>query len=198
MGFIFTTQGTQRVLDTLNTAFDVGVPRSPTTDPTGLFYVRDVLNTKGYLNGNGWSLHRLAKVLQINAADQSSTPTPPIVDSTQNARWIYFLRKFLHNDNPGIHNRIRNTLTDAILNNNSINKITFAHLETGMAPDVVIFDALFTYIDPVTNKAAAGTVRHITLVTVNPNLSGAGSTPDYGQPDPNEPGSLPNPPWRTG
>src|SRR5262249_27919629 len=97
MGFLYTTQGTQRVLDTLNTAFN--------DSSGGLAYIRGLLTSvpqfNGYLRGRGFKLDRLARVLQIYPADQSPTHAP--VDGRELARWTYFLRKTLFSNARTIH-----------------------------------------------------------------------------------------------
>lgn len=184
MGLLYTTEGTRRVIDTLNTAFDYG-------PNIGLAYIREQLRTdpslQSFVRNRNWQLARFAFVFQIYPADQKLT-NPGNVVPREKARWHWFLKQFLGRDQRRLHNLIRDALTDAMDNPSlSIVRVTFDHIESSVStnPDVVIFDA------PL--PGTTGRVRNITLITVKVAESEPGT--DFDPPGMGEPRPR-TPPWR--
>jgi hypothetical protein len=158
MGLLFTTPGTQAILDTLNTAFD--------GPGKGLDFIRTNAGPKilAKIGKRNWQPGHLARMLRLLPFDQGGGQVP----SDSPAKWWWFLRK-----RPGLlvtFDPIKIALADAILNQDSSNnnaplnivRVTFDHVElAGSAnPNVVIFDA------PLPGDPNGGMVRHITLFTV--------------------------------
>jgi hypothetical protein len=194
MGLLFTTPGTQRIIDTLNTAFD--------GPGKGLELIQGAAASKDSKLGamvatRNWMPGYLALMLDLLPYDQS--PTNPTRGPTFNAdqrRWKYFLRKVL--GPTAAFAPIRSALADAILKRDSsgaplnIVRVSFDCVElTGSAnPNVVIFDA------PLPGDGGA-TVRHITLFTKYVEGGPGGPTPPLPV-DPHEPADREpaNPPWK--
>jgi hypothetical protein len=194
MGLLFTTPGTQRILDTLNTAFD--------GPDKGLQFIRDHAdsNILKKVDGRKWAPGHLAKMLKLVPFDQA-TGSPDVPDET--ARWWWFLRKLVGKQatKDFLFDPLCQALADAILKQDHTNgkayynivKVSFDHVELPAAqtekddppPNLVIFDAPWPGI-------AGAKVRHITLLTVRardkddpPSLDG----------DEKEIAETPRPPW---
>jgi hypothetical protein len=189
MGLLWTTEGTRRVLNTLNTAFD-----GPNK---GLDFIRSAASPGSRLRKKiakrDWKPGRLARMLKLVPVDQGNSAGPPKPsESKHKARWRYFLKNVLGPS--AAFAPIRNALADAILNEDAngtplkILRVSFDHVELASPanPNVVIFDA--------PQPGVPGwSVRHITLFTV--------PVPEVivePQPDPvdsDEPDPIDNPPW---
>lgn len=195
MGFLYTTEGTRRVLDTLNTAFD-----GPSK---GLDYIRSSVAANDQLRDmvakRNWKPARLARILQLLPFDQGNSAGPPgKIRAREAKRWHWFLKNVVGPS--ATFAPIRNALADAILNRDSsgttltIVRVSFSHVElTGKDnPNVVIFDA------PLPGNSG-GTVRQITLFTVpvpekQPNGDPFDGTP-FDPPELNEPDPIKKAPW---
>jgi hypothetical protein len=177
MGLLFTSEGTRRIKNTLNTAFDDSpnglafirsfatppIPATPTSPavPAGPIY--------DMVAGRNWNPTDLATALDLQPYDQGSgsgeNPTKPQpIKDRDTRRWNYFLSKLPK----VVFAPLRNALAGAILNQDdngntlsySIIRVCFDHLELDDAnanPYLVVFDA------PL--PGTTGNVRNITLFT---------------------------------
>jgi hypothetical protein len=192
MGLLFTTEGTRRVLDTLNEAFNaanLAIIQSAATNSFG--QLSDLGNM---VNGRGWRPGHLASALKLMPYDQGNPGTHPnwvpqpakgMVDKHRK-RWAYFLRNVVDDGSAAsdTFKALRNALADPILDKTFV-RVTFSHVETDVAvsPNLVVFDAA---------DASGKTVRHITLFTaaVPANQNSTDFEPKAnGEPDP--PASVP-------
>jgi hypothetical protein len=203
MGLLFTTEGTRRIINTLNTAFD--------GPGSGLDAIRAAVSGNAKLAKKvakrTWKPGHFAWMLQLLPYDQGSTSYDGQGNQVQNSgqplqprdrkRWHYFLRSMGYTDSTfqtltPLFTTLRDALADAILNTDSqgnplkdptgaqktIARIVVDHVELENAndiPNVVIFD---------TSLPSAGTgawVRHITLFTAPVPLSQTGT--DFGGSD---------------
>lgn len=199
MGFLYTTEGTRRVLDTLNTAFD--------GPGKGLDFIRSSAppdsKLRKLIERRNWRPARLAWLLQLLPFDQgSSAGSPePIKGRRETKRWHWFLKNVVGPS--ATFPAIRNALADAILNQDTngtalnIVRVSFDHVElVGKDnPNVVIFDAPLPGV-------GGGNVRHITLFTVpvpekQPNGNPFDGTP-FDPTAPDEPDPVVRPPWEKG
>lgn len=187
MGLLWKTEGTRRIVETLNRAFDGGTNQ-------GLDYIRKNAGSKilkKIAKGN-WQPGHLARMLQLYPYDQSAAANAISVDDRK--RWHYFLRTVVGGDDT-VFKPLRSALADAITSVDSNKKflvaqVSFAHVEVpNITPYLVIFDV----------PGTGGLVRHITLFT-----AALDSNPgeDFDPPDPNDeedfPGAAPGrPPWKT-
>jgi hypothetical protein len=204
MGLLFTTEGTRRVINTLNTAFD----GPDTTNKTGLYAIRQAASTapKFYakVKTRVWKAGHVAKMLSLFPYDQgeSSGGTPGKTGQLlerDTKRWHYFLKTVVGPAEDAVFKPLRNALADAITNQDSngnalnIMRVSFDHVELESAnanPNIVIFDA------PL--PGTTGMVRHITLFTAavpqkDPNGNSLDGTP-FDAND-NDEQDFPNPPW---
>jgi hypothetical protein len=196
MGLLFTTEGTRRIRNTLNTAFDG--PSPDPNKPIGLELIRSYVKSNSTLGtlvaGRNWAAGQLAGMLDLLPYDQGDQfeekPLPPPaagkISKSDIKRWNILLTKTI---GPSAYFKpLQNALAGAILNeddnhnqlNYQIVRVSFDHVELP-APDVnnppnpslVIFDA------PLPGAAGGGTVRHITLFTaaVKPGTAGANNFP---------------------
>jgi hypothetical protein len=192
MGLLYTTEGTRRVLNTLNTAFD--------GPGKGLDYIRSSAppgsKLRKLIEKRSWKPARLARMLQLLPFDQGNSTGPPgKLRDRDTRRWHWFLKNVLGAS--AAFPPIRNALADAILNQDSsgtplnLVRVSFDHVElTGKDnPNVVIFDAPLPGL-------SGGNVRHITLFTV-PVPEIQDGTP-FDPNDPDEPDPIVKPPWDKG
>jgi hypothetical protein len=187
MGLLYTTEGTRRILDTLNTAFDgpgKGLDVIRKAAPVGSALRRKI-------EGRNWKPGQLARILRLLPTDQGKAKGARSDDETR--RWFWFLNKVV---GPSATFRpIRNALADAILNQDSkgaplnIIRVSFDHVELADAsnPNLVIFDAPLPGVD-------GGSVRHITLFTVRVP-EGSKFQDDPPPKDSDDPADLVAPPW---
>ena len=188
MGLLFTTEGTRRVLNTLNTAFD-----GPNK---GLDHIRSAVGTnlklQRMLERRRWKPARLAWALQLLPFDQGNSAGPPgRLRERDSRRWHWFLKNVV--GPTAAFAPIRNALADAILNQDSngtrlnIVRVSFDYVELPPKDNanVVIFDAPLPGI-------SGGNVRHITLFTV-PVPEIQDGTP-FDPPDSDDPDPI-KPPW---
>ena len=183
MGLLIRSDGTQRIIETLNAAFD---GPSPTNGPPlGLDVIRSYaflgtpptggLSTFGNtIQDRSWAGGVLADALDLKPKDGNGNSNP-----NHNRRWTWFLQHILGPD-ATVFTPLRNALADAILSFDSSNKplivrVTFDHVELEdpntsnpdpdtplpIANSIVIFDAPLA----APNAGTFGTVRHITLFT---------------------------------
>ena len=192
MGLLYTTEGTRRILDTLNTAFD-GPDQDASGKDKGLAIVRTAKDNdsllKGMLTSNPrkWKPGHLATALQLLPFDQSGNGAP--VDDSHTKRWAYFLKKVVGAQQ---FSDLRDALADAILDQvtgRPIGKISFDHVEVTNVSNanLVVFDA------PMPDFPGKW-VRHITLFTKRLKDSDSDSLDGTGSGEPNP---LPGPPWKT-
>jgi hypothetical protein len=184
MGFLYTTEGTRRVLDTLNTAFD--------GPGKGLQFIRDKAppgsNLWKLIETRNWKPGRLARMLQLLPFDQRKPPGALV--KREAMRWHWFLKNVVGTS--ATFAPIRNALADAILKQDSkgaplnIVRVSFDHVELAGKdnPNVVIFDA------PLPGATNGETVRHITLFTVPVPEIQEGTEFDAVEPD-----AIVKPPW---
>ena len=195
MGLLFTTEGTRRIINTLNTAFD--------ESDGGLKFIRGYLQTNPpsalytlLTSTSKWQPGQLAVALDLMPYDQGSGdgnqgngPHPPNGSKGKKTkdtwRWNYFLTNVVGPSaafaplQNALATAILNTATDAAGNALNIIRVSFDHVEldensqtSGTAPpSVVIFDAPLLG----NNGASLGTVRHITLFTVRVASSQTGT-----------------------
>jgi hypothetical protein len=197
MGLLWTTEGTRRIKNTLNTAFDGPTPANKPL--MGLDLIRQgVYATPKLLakvRSRKWKAGHLARALQLLPYDQSAAKNQ--IDPKDIKRWHYFLKNVVGSSSTFAP--IQNALADAILyqdpgGNPAIRRVSFDHVELPVLdpnnppnPNVVIFDA------PLTGTGVGGDlVRHITLFTVEVDKNQGGS--DF---DPSDGDDLPTPPWET-
>ena len=106
MGLLYTTEGTRRMLDTLNTAFDAS--------DNGLKYIRSLAppgsKLEDMLKKQNWAPGHLAAALKLYPYDQSPNPQP--LDPQHVKRWAYFLKKVVGNQQ---FKDIKQKLAEAIL-----------------------------------------------------------------------------------
>ena len=174
MGLLFTTEGTRRIVNTLNTAFD---GPTPTGKPLiGLDVIRGLAGTPPNLTafgtlvaGRNWAPGQVAGMLDLLPYDQgnesggNSGPKGKL-NPRDTRRWNYFLTSL----SPAVFKLLQNALAGAILNqddngsplNYKIIRAAFDHVHTdpNTNPNLVVFDA------PLPGFAGAY-VRHITLFT---------------------------------
>lgn len=189
MGLLWTSEGTRRIINTLNTAFD-GPNKGLQTIRDGVAadpFLRDLVRSRK------WNPGDLAQALDLLPYDQGNdSGSPQPIRPKHKLRWLYFLNKIV-GINEAVFGPLRNALADAILNQDSkgnaltIIRVTFDHVELGdsnASANLVIFDL------PNADKTA--TVRHITLFTV--------PVPQTLAPAPLEPSKLrrfmAKPPWQ--
>jgi hypothetical protein len=194
---LFTTEGTRRIIDTLNTAFDG--PSPDPNKPIGLDVIRS-LATPGSPNYNRafynkiysrkWKAGHLARMLLLLPFDQG---TPPgTLNNSDTKRWHWFLVKVFGPS--AAFQPICVALADAILNYDSNNKflnivrVTFDHVDQALPYPVVMYDSSL--------PLNAGNVRHITLYTT-PNVPAAEQGSRFDPKDSDEPDAFENAPWRT-
>jgi hypothetical protein len=156
MGLLFTTEGTRRIINTLNSAFD--------ESDDGLKYIRRLVTCTDTLynatlytliSSRGWEPAQLAEMLDLMPYDQGSGdgddgngPTPhdpakPIKEKARK-RWKHFLTNMIGDKNPAVDGKtpyntvfapLRVALADAILNkdinNTALNivRVSFDHVE---------------------------------------------------------------------
>src|SRR5262249_39012982 len=106
MGFLFTKEGTQRIVDTLNTAFNekgLALIQQTASDP----------NTKlgALVRTRNWGSGQLALMLNLLPYDQSGHGDK--IKKRHIQKWFYFLRKVL--GGTSAFAPIRSALADAIL-----------------------------------------------------------------------------------
>jgi hypothetical protein len=178
MGLLYTTPGTQRILDTLNTAFD--------SSNDGLTYIRALAapgsKLEDMLKKQNWAPGHLASALKLYPYDQSPNPQP--LDPKDVKRWAYFLKKVIGNQ---LFKDIKQKLAEAILSPNFVS-ISFSHRESDRA-GLLVIDT------PVGSSLNGPFARHLTLSTINVP---AGKEDDFDTPPttPQEPAPLPGPPWQ--
>jgi hypothetical protein len=176
MGLLFTSDGTRRIIDTLNTAFD---GPSPAGGPAiGLDFIRTKADAKilTKIGKRNWAPGHLTRMLKLLPFDQH-TGAADLPNETK--KWWWFVRKLVGNS--ATFGPIRTALADAIFKQDSYNgnaplnivRVSFDHVELPAStnplipdpnPNVVIFDA------PLPGAAGGGLVRNITLFTVNAKL----------------------------
>jgi hypothetical protein len=163
MGLLWTTEGTRRIVNTLNTAFD-----GPNK---GLQTIRDGVAADSFLKGlvssRKWNPGDLAQAFDLLPYDQGNdSGAPQPIRPKHRLRWLYFLNRII-GANATVFASLRDALADAILNQDSkgnplsIVRVTFDHVEledSSASANVVIFD--------LANADKSATVRHITLFTV--------------------------------
>jgi hypothetical protein len=178
MGLLYTTPGTQRILDTLNTAFD--------RSNDGLAYIR-ARATPGskledMLKKKNWAAGHLASALKLFPYDQSPREEP--LQDYDVRRWAYFLKKVVGND---LFKKIKEKLAEAILSPNFVS-VSFNHIESNRQ-DLLVIDT------PVGSDLNGPFARHLTVYTINVP---AGKVDDFDRPPttPDEPDPLPSPPWQ--
>jgi hypothetical protein len=159
MGLLFTTEGTRRIKNTLNTAFD--------DSADGLTYIRSFVGTPSdkptsnltafgqFIKLRTWTPGQLAVALDLMPYDQGSGdgnqgngPIHPVnpkpKKNTDVKRWNYFLAGVVGDKTAGIDGTkpfdtvfvpLRNALADALLNQDSngnqlnIIRVSFDHVE---------------------------------------------------------------------
>ena len=168
MGLLFTTEGTRRVVDTLNTAFD--------GPGKGLAVIRKRRDTDAKFRDRvakrKWPAGHLARMLLLLPFDQAKSPGK--LNNADTKRWHYFLKQIVgqHKDKTVFEN-LRDALADAILNTDVNNvaldivRVTFDHVELDVVPYPIVIS------DQTVPKV--GTVRHITLFTKNVDVGELGS-----------------------
>jgi len=178
MGLLFTSEGTRRIVDTLNTAFD--------GPGKGLQIIRDGVAADPFLQGlissRQWNPGDLAQALDLLPYDQGEDSGPPQpIRARHKLRWTYFLMKIV-GGNASLFGSLRNALADAILNMDSngkpltIVRVAFDHVEledTNDSANLVVFDL------PNADKTA--TVRHITLFTIPVPATLPSAPPEFRQ-----------------
>ena len=200
MGLLWKTEGTRRIVATLNLAFEAGTGQ-------GLDYIRNnaapkILNK--IAKGN-WQPGHLARMLQLYPYDQPVSGTPGQINPKDRKRWHYFLKAVIGKQDgtstspyETVFKPLRAALSDAITRKDSstgkylIDHVSFDHVEVASiaAPTLVIFDLPGT---------GGTTVRHITLLTVavDPGLPGEDPDPPDGD-EQDFPGlGIGRPPWKT-
>jgi hypothetical protein len=183
MGFIYTSEGTRRILDTLNTAFD-----GPGAGK-GLQYIRDQVDASfagdkklyNMISGAKWRRGHLATTLQLLPFDQGAGG----IDPSHTARWAFFLKTVVG----GKFDDLCKALSEAILKKAAVNivRIAFAHVEKSGSPNLVIYDA------PLTSDVNGPYVRYITLFT---RALVAGERDQFDPPDADDGNPLTGAPWR--
>lgn len=218
MGLLFTTEGTRRILDTLNIAFDG--PSPPNGPLVGLDLIRKAIsdnNLTAKIKKADWAPGHFARMLYLLPIDQASANLTNT--KTHNGRWHHFLRKIVAGGNDPnsvpyqtVFAPLRSALADAILTVDpstgkpTILRVSFDHVEIdepaaptstdgNAPPSLVIFDAPL-YIE---NGSTPGKLRHITLFTVRVHdLNANGSVfqgSDFDGADTSMP-DQPSVPWR--
>ncbi len=190
MGLLFTTEGTRRVINTLNTAFD--------GPGKGLDVIRNSAASAPKLlkkvAKRNWKPGHLARMLSLFPYDQGDgAGKRGAIDNRHTKRWHFFLKTVVGSTD-AVFVPLRDALADAILNQDSngnalsIVRVAFDHVELGGPqddPGIKIFDA------PLPGTGG-GVLRHITLFTVPVPKAEVGS--DFDGNDSDE-GDLPTPPW---
>jgi hypothetical protein len=215
MGLLFTTEGTRRIINTLNTAFDGPDP----TGKFGLAYIRGLWNgatpnttVANYVN-NGWAPSQLATALDLLPYDQGTGEgrdrkdhnppnTPTAYDVRHAKRWIWFLQNVLgSNAAAPTFNTIMGALQHAIKNDvpdpNSpgktldIQRVSFDHVELDANSDSPGSSppSAVIFDAPLldNNGKTTGYVRHVTLLTQRVKESEPGTNPGSA--------AVSNPPW---
>jgi hypothetical protein len=159
MGLLFTTEGTRRIKNTLNTAFD--------ESPDGLAYIRSFVGTPAdkptqslkpfgqFIAQRTWTPGQIAVALDLMPYDQGSGDgnqgngphhhgNPGGKKDPDTKRWNYFLKTVIGDSSAGINGTkpidtvfapLRSALADALLNQDSdgkqlnIVRVSFDHVE---------------------------------------------------------------------
>ena len=177
MGMLFTTEGTRRIVDTLNTAFGgVGVAKIRGYEATDQWLTKP---------NKDWRLARACYVYQIYPVSQDPNNLGAL-DPKHKKRWHYFLKNHLFVKFKVTHDQIRDAIK-AGLTDMTISRFAFDHVEVDANANVgvVIFDAP---IPGLTTK-----VRHVTLMTPAVPAAEGGSDFDPPQNGEGEPGQHPFP-----
>lgn len=179
MGMLFTTRGTRRIIDALNTAFS----------EKGMSQIRGDESTKLWLTDpkKDWKLVRAAYAYSIFPISQDPDDNPGVTDPKSKKKWHYFLKDHLgSSSNKPVHDQIRDAIRDGLLAVGSISRFSFDHVELAPSSNVsvVIFDA------PI--PGATTKLRQFTLLTpaVPKNQDGTDFDPTPGE---GEPGQKPLP-----
>jgi len=172
MGLLYTTEGTRRILDTLNTAFS-----GPDSKDKGLQFIRDAVEASkktdqklyNMILKHPWKRGHLATTLALLPYDQDKGGINP----TDTARWAFFVKTVIG----GKFNELCKALSEAILNSASVNivRVSFDHVEHKGKPNLIVYDA------PLTDDLNGPYGRQITLFTRN--LSPTGDTDKFDEPD---------------
>jgi hypothetical protein len=186
MGLLYTTEGTRRILDTLNTAFS-----GPDSKDNGLKQIRDAVEASkktdqklyNMVLNHPWKRGHLATTLDLLPYDQNAGG---ITDSDI-ARWAFFLKTVVD----GKFNELCKALSESILNTAGVNivRVSFNHIDKEKgSPNLVVYDA------PLTDDLNGPYARQITLFTRNLKT---GEKDKFDDPDPaNDGPPLPNPTWK--
>src|SRR5437868_2292140 len=157
MGLLFTTEGTRRIVNTLNTAFDGPTPASQPL--MGLDLIRSLLGTPSnptpfatLVAGRNWAAGQVAGMLDLLPYDQGNesggVPGQKGKLNPRDARrWNYFLTSLP----AAVFKLLQNAMAGAILNQDNngtplaykIVRAAFdhVHLDATANPDLVAFDA---------------------------------------------------------
>jgi hypothetical protein len=186
MGLLYTTEGTRRILDTLNTAFS-----GPDSKDKGLQFIRDAVEASkkteqkllyNMILNHPWKRGHLATTLALLPYDQGKGGG---INPADTARWAFFIKTVIG----GKFNDLCKALSEAILDSASVRivSVSFDHVEHSGRPNLIVYDA------PLTNDLNGPYGRHITLFTRN--LNPTGDTDKFDAPDPADGPPL-NPPWK--
>ena len=162
MGLLFRTEGTRRIIDSLNTAFDSAALQALQNLAGASAYPNGLTTWGKTIQARNWAPYWLADPgnLDLNPKDSNGNS-----NSTHKARWKIFLTSVLSST---VFATLRDALADAILNHDSsgtqlnIARVSFDHVELEHPNDpqnIVIFDA------PLPGAVNKGVVRHITILT---------------------------------
>jgi len=175
MGLLYTTEGTRRILDTLNTAFD--------GSDNGLKYIRAQAKAdaklEDMLTKQNWAAGHLASALKLFPYNQGGGGSSDF--DTDKARWAYFLKKVIGSQ---LFKDLKKKLAEAILSPNFVS-VSFNHRESD-SPNLWVIDT------PVGSNLNGPYARQITLLTINVP---AGKQDQFDPKTSDEPDPLAKPPW---